>query len=205
VRRSLCAIGAAALLALAAIGCGGGGSGVDSTAGTAATAPAQTADTGTTGVFTADTGAATTPTATAPTGTATATAPSATATAPASTSTAPARGDEGEIRTVIRSYIDTFLAGDGATACSLLTVRARNAFLAAVKGAGVTDCASGFRVAAASLTAQQKDVLRRSTVGVVKVTGDTGTADLHPPVGPTVVIRMLREGGSWKIANLPNA
>ena len=204
MRRFLCAIGAAALLSLAAIGCGGG-SGVNSTAGTASTAPTETADTGTTGVFTADTGSATTPTATAPTGTATATAPTSTATAPASTSTAPATGDEGEIRTVIRSYIDTFLAGDGATACSLLTARARNAFLQAVKGAGVTNCASGFRVAAASLTAQQKDVLRRSTVGVVTVTGDTATADLHPPIGPIVVIRMLREGGGWKIANLPNA
>jgi hypothetical protein len=136
-----------------------------------------------------------------PTSTAPATAPldQTPATPTASTPTV-SPADEAAVRGVVTGYVAAFVAGDGATACDLLTEKVRQTFLDAI---GSSDsCATAFAKVVALQDSATRDLFRTATVGDIQITGDNASASLAVAGGASPV-SLARQADGWKITALP--
>lgn len=121
------------------------------------------------------------------------------ATPTVSTPTAPP-ADEVAVRRVVTDYAAAFAAGDGATACDLLTEKVRQTFLDAI---GSSDtCATAFVKVIALQDPATRDLFRTAVVGDVQVSGDTASASLSA-AGVSTPVSLARQSDGWKITTLP--
>lgn len=121
------------------------------------------------------------------------------ATPTASTPTA-SPADEVAVRLVVTNYAAAFVAGDGATACDLLTEKVRQTFLDAI---GSSDtCATAFAKVVALQDSATRDLFRNAVVGDIQVSGDSASASLTA-VGVATPVSLARQADGWKITTLP--
>ena len=115
------------------------------------------------------------------------------------------RSAEDEVASTVHGYLDAFVSGDGAKACSLMASATRRAFVARIRSTtGTSDCGialdrihnqAGPRVLAA---------LRKVKVTDVKIQGDHATAVLATAARSTFT-DLQKEHGHWRIAAAPGA
>jgi hypothetical protein len=115
-------------------------------------------------------------------------------------------GDEATaVRSTVQRYVDAFVNGDGAKACSLMTARTRRTFVNDSKPLTHTDdCATATGSVRAAAGQKAIDDLRRARISAVKVNGDRATARLTAGAGQSVAT-LSKEGGDWKVSSAPGA
>jgi hypothetical protein len=103
----------------------------------------------------------------------------------------------------VTGFTKAFAAGDGATACGLLTTGARDAFVKRAEAAtGSKDCAESMKrvhdLAGSSVTGP----LGSATVSQVKIAGSTASAQLTAS-GHSTTVTLSKQGGDWKLNGVP--
>lgn len=113
-----------------------------------------------------------------------------------------------QIVELVRRYYAALAAGDGATACSLLSVQLAHAVAedygqgpgpAALRGKA---CATVLSKLALHVTGQPPTVLARTKVTGVRVRGDSGFVELTSSAMRTGEIVIGREGALWRVQAL---
>jgi ketosteroid isomerase-like protein len=123
-----------------------------------------------------------------------------TASTPTASTPTASPADEVAVRRVVTDYAAAFVAGDGATACDLLTEKVRQTFLDAI---GSSDtCATAFAKVVALQDSSTRDLFRNAVVGDVQVVGDAASASLAAG-GVATPVSLARQADGWKITTLP--
>ena len=98
------------------------------------------------------------------------------------------QSDEDAVREVALQYADALVAGDGETACSLLTAES----VEAVEADGSRKCEQ--------ISSEKLPV---AGVGAVSVSGETATAEFgvgpDPSTTTNTTIPLVREDGEWRV------
>ena len=115
------------------------------------------------------------------------------------------QSSEDQVASTVHGYLNAFVGGDGAKACSLMASATRRVFVARIRSTmGTSDCGialdrihnqAGPRVLAA---------LRKVKVTDVKIQGDHATAVLATAARSTFT-DLQKEHGHWRIAAAPGA
>jgi hypothetical protein len=112
-------------------------------------------------------------------------------------------GSGGDPQSTVRDYLNAFVKGDGAKACSLMSSQTRKQFVSRARRVTRTgDCASSVETIQAQAGSTVLDALKKTKISDVKVTGSRATAKLASGVSTTVT-QLQKEGGSWKITGAP--
>ena len=113
--------------------------------------------------------------------------------------------DSAAAEAAVAGFAKAFAAGDGASACDLLTPAARAAFVKRVqKLVSSSDCATGIKRIHDDAGQQVTSAFATATVGAVKVAGATATAELRAS-GHSTIVHLAKQGGSWKLTALPGS
>jgi hypothetical protein len=108
-----------------------------------------------------------------------------------------------DARSAVRSYLDAFVKGDGAKACSLMTAATRRQFVARTKALTKTaDCALAIEAIRTQAGDQSMAALKKLELTDVKVTGNTARVTLKSG-GSSSTAELAKEGGGWKISGAP--
>jgi hypothetical protein len=103
----------------------------------------------------------------------------------------------------VRTYINAFVSGDGAKACSLMTPSTRRQFVRGSRRVTHTsDCATAVDRIRNRAAPGVLDALKKSKISDVKVNGDRATASVSSATGSSVT-HLRKQGGSWHIAGAP--
>jgi hypothetical protein len=124
------------------------------------------------------------------------------ATAPAAVASAPA-GDEGQIRDVGDRFYAAYLAGDGATACSLLSAAAERQVMEDPDTAPDGTTCEEKLTAAARVIAQYYGPDPKVSLTEVAVSGDRATGVIAI-AGQSQSVVFERENGEWKLGPEPD-
>lgn len=119
-------------------------------------------------------------------------------------------GDGGEaapapdaVRSAVTGFARAFAAGDGRRSCARLTPAAQAAFLKRVrKLAPAGDCATAIARLHDAAGSQVTQAFATAAVGAVEVAGTTATARLTAS-GHATTVRLVKQGGDWKLAAVP--
>jgi len=113
-------------------------------------------------------------------------------------------GGAGEdAKSAVKSYVNAFVNGDGAKACSLMTASTRRQFVARTRQPyKTTDCVSAVEAIRTTAGQAGMDKLKKLTYSDAKVTGDTATVKLTSG-SRTSTANLKKEGGSWKVSGAP--
>jgi hypothetical protein len=113
--------------------------------------------------------------------------------------------DKSAVESTIHSYLNAFVSGDGAKACSLMSDTTRTRFVAR---AGPVYKTGNCGVAIDKIRNQAGPAVLAALKGVkvsdVKVTGDTATAKLTSGKSFTSTT-LVKQSGSWKVSAVPGA
>ena len=108
-----------------------------------------------------------------------------------------------DARAVTESFVKAFGAGDGKTACTLLTPAGQTAFVKQVGGAlNVKDCAGAVAAAHGEAAAELNLDFSGASVRSVSVNGDSGTAVVRAG-SRSLQAHLSNAGGSWKLTAVP--
>jgi hypothetical protein len=108
-----------------------------------------------------------------------------------------------DVRAVTENFVKAFGAGDGKTACTLLTPAGQAAFVKKVGGPlGVKDCAGAVAAAHGEAAAELNLDFSGATVKSLKVTGSTASAVVAAG-GRSLNASLSNAGGSWKLTAVP--
>ena len=108
-----------------------------------------------------------------------------------------------DVRAVTQNFVKAFGAGDGKTACTLMTTAGQAAFVKKVGGPlGVKDCAGAVAAAHGEAKAQLNLDFSGASVRSVKVSGHSASAVVSAG-GRSLPARLSNAGGSWKLVAVP--
>jgi len=108
-----------------------------------------------------------------------------------------------DVRAVTENFVKAFGAGDGKTACTLMTPQAQAAFVKQVGPAlKVKDCAGAVAAAHGEAAAELNLDFSGASVQSVTVKGDTATAVLSAG-SRSLPAKLSKAGGSWKLVAVP--
>ena len=108
-----------------------------------------------------------------------------------------------DVRAVTQNFVKAFGAGDGKTACTLLTPAGQAAFVKKVGGAlGVKDCVAAVAAAHGEAAAELNLDFSGASVKSVKVNGSTASAVVSAG-GRSLNARLSSAGGSWRLVSVP--
>jgi hypothetical protein len=108
-----------------------------------------------------------------------------------------------DVRAVTQNFAKAFGAGDGKTACTLLTPAGQAAFVKKVGGPlGVKDCVAAVAAAHGEAAAELNLDFSGASVKSVKVNGSTASAVVAAG-GRSLNASLSNAGGSWKLTRVP--
>jgi hypothetical protein len=108
-----------------------------------------------------------------------------------------------DVRAVTQNFVKAFGAGDGKTACTLLTPAGQAAFVKKVGGPlGVKDCVAAVAAAHGEAAAELNLDFSGASVKSVKVNGSTASAVVAAG-GRSLNASLSNGGGSWKLTRVP--
>jgi ketosteroid isomerase-like protein len=108
-----------------------------------------------------------------------------------------------DVRAVTENFVKAFGAGDGKTACTLLTPDGQAAFVKQVGGPlKARDCAAAVAAAHGEAAAELNLDFSGASVRSVSVNGDSATAVLSAG-SRSLPAKLSKAGGSWKLAGVP--
>jgi hypothetical protein len=108
-----------------------------------------------------------------------------------------------DVHAVTENFAKAFGAGDGKTACTLLTPGGQAAFVKQVGAPlGVKDCAGAVAAAHGEAKAELNLDFSGATVQSVKVSGSTASAVVSAG-GRSLPASLSKSGGSWKLTAVP--
>jgi hypothetical protein len=108
-----------------------------------------------------------------------------------------------DVRAVTENFVKAFGAGDGKTACTLLTPSGQAAFVKKVGGPlGVKDCAGAVAAAHGEAAAELNLDFSGASVKSTSVNGSTATAVVSAG-GRSLNASLSNAGGSWKLTGVP--
>jgi hypothetical protein len=109
----------------------------------------------------------------------------------------------GDVRAVTENFAKAFGAGDGKTACTLMTPGGQAAFVKRVGGPlKVGDCAKAVEAAHSEAGAELNFDFSGASVSKVKVSGDSASAVVTAG-SRSLPANLSRVGGSWKLTAVP--
>jgi hypothetical protein len=112
-------------------------------------------------------------------------------------------GSRDSPESTVRDYLNAFVTGDGAKACSLMTAKTRKQFVRGARRVTRTgDCATAVDRIRNRAAPGVLDALKKTKISDVKVTGDRATASLSSAAGSSVT-QLQKVGSSWKITGAP--
>jgi hypothetical protein len=112
-------------------------------------------------------------------------------------------GGSDDAKSAIKDYLNAFVSGDGAKACSLMTDQTRQQFVTQVKPiTKTTDCAKAITALRTAAGPTVMNALKKTEIKDVKVNGNTATATLKSGSSASTT-RLQKEGGQWKVTGLP--
>jgi ketosteroid isomerase-like protein len=113
--------------------------------------------------------------------------------------------DKDDVRATVQAYLDSFVKGDAARTCSLMTEETRTEF---VKGARplapTSDCATATIAVRAAAGRKAIDALRDAKISKVTVQGNSASAKLKARSGESVAT-LTKQGGEWKVSSAPGS
>lgn len=106
-------------------------------------------------------------------------------------------------RAATADFAHAFGEGSGSRACELLTTSAQAAFVKRVKGStGAANCNEAI-IRVHSLAGKDvTDAFASAKASAPKVTGSTATVTLTAS-GHATTVRLVKEGGDWKLTGVP--
>jgi predicted lipid-binding transport protein (Tim44 family) len=108
-----------------------------------------------------------------------------------------------DARAVTENFVKAFGAGDGKTACTLLTPEGQAAFVKQVGGPlKAKDCVTAVEAAHGEAAAELNLDFAGASVQTVSVKGDTATATVAAH-GRSLPAKLSKTGGSWKLTAVP--
>jgi hypothetical protein len=108
-----------------------------------------------------------------------------------------------DVKAVTENFVKAFGAGDGKTACTLLTPDGRAAFVKKVGGPlNVKDCPAAVAAAHGEAAAQLNLDFSGASVQSVTVNGDTASAVVSAGKR-SLPAKLSNSGGSWKLTGVP--
>ena len=108
-----------------------------------------------------------------------------------------------DVKAVTENFVKAFGAGDGKTACTLLTPQGQAAFVKQVGGPlGVKDCAKAVEAAHGEAGAELNLDFSGASVKSVTVSGDTASAVVSAGKR-SLPAKLSKAGGSWKLTAVP--
>jgi hypothetical protein len=108
-----------------------------------------------------------------------------------------------DVRAVTQNFVKAFGAGDGKTACTLLTPAGQAAFVKQVGGPlGVRDCAKAVEAAHGEAGAELNLDFSGAKVQSVTVNGDSASAVVSAGKR-SLPATLSKAGGSWKLTAVP--
>jgi hypothetical protein len=108
-----------------------------------------------------------------------------------------------DVRAVTENFVKAFGAGDGKTACTLMTPGGQAAFVKQVGGPlGVRDCAKAVEAAHGEAGAELNLDFSGASVKSVTVNGDAATAVVSAGKR-SLAAKLSNAGGSWKLTGVP--
>ena len=112
-------------------------------------------------------------------------------------------GPADDAKSAVKSYLNAFVDGDGAKACSLMTKSTRAQFVKRTKPLTKTsDCAAAIEDIRTQAGQDAMDTLKKVKIGDVKVSGDTADVKLTAGTGSSTA-HLKKEGGEWKVTGAP--
>ena len=112
-------------------------------------------------------------------------------------------GGEDDVEATLNSYVDAFVDGDGAKACSLMSAQTRTQFTNRVKLITKTsDCGKSIETIRKQAGPTVLAALKKTEVSDVKVDGDTASAKLTSGAN-TSRAQLRKEGGEWRVTAVP--
>jgi Domain of unknown function (DUF4878) len=114
-------------------------------------------------------------------------------------------GAADDVQSAVKSYLNSFVDGDGAKACSLMTASTRKQFVKRTKPlTKTTDCAAAIEAIRTQAGQPAMDALKKVKVSDVKVNGDSATVKLTSGKNSSTAT-LKKEGGGWKVSGAPGA
>jgi hypothetical protein len=119
------------------------------------------------------------------------------------------QSDQQRITQTLRSYLRAQAAGDGQTACALLTAEAQNQLITlVVKGSNgliTTRPSCEEAVGLVRAVAGQKLIgaLSSAQISSVQVSGTQASAEVVVDSQPAERVSLVNSGGAWKVAGVP--
>ena len=112
-------------------------------------------------------------------------------------------GPADDAKSAVKSYLNAFVEGDGAKACSLMTKATRAQFVKRTKPLTKTsDCAGAIEEIRTQAGQTAMDTLKKVKISSAKVNGDT--ADVRLTAGSSsTTAKLKKEGGEWKVTGAP--
>ena len=112
-------------------------------------------------------------------------------------------GPEDDVKSAIHDYLNAFVDGDGAKACSLMTSDTRRQFVEKTKSlTKSSDCALAIEAIRTQAGAEVTAALAKLKFTNVKVDGDRATVTLTSG-GSRTTATLKKEGGTWKVSGAP--
>jgi hypothetical protein len=114
-------------------------------------------------------------------------------------------GDREEVRETVQAYLDSFVKGDAAKTCSLMTDATRRQFVKGARSLTPTnDCATATVAVRAAAGRKAIAALRDAKISKVRVQGSTASAKLKASSGESVAT-LTKQGGEWKVSSAPGS
>jgi hypothetical protein len=111
--------------------------------------------------------------------------------------------DSSDVRAVTENFVKAFGAGDGKTACTVMTPEAQAAFVKKVAGPlKVKDCAAAVAAAHGEAAAELNLDFSGASVQTVSIKGGSATAVLSAG-SRSLPAKLSKAGGSWKLTAVP--
>ena len=113
--------------------------------------------------------------------------------------------DADDAKSAVRSYLNAFVKGDGAKACSLMTAATRRQFVARTKAQlKTTDCTLAIEAIRTQAGDASLAALRKVELKDVQIKGKGRTAEVTlESGGSSSTAALVKEGGGWKISGAP--
>lgn len=97
------------------------------------------------------------------------------------------------VSNVVKRYLSALAAGDGPTACSLMTKRYRDKIVAGAP----SDCGQALSTLAYQLSSTEKQTLSNAVIAKAEVKGDTARVNVKGQKGAA---QLTRQSGQWLIS-----
>jgi putative lumazine-binding protein len=114
-------------------------------------------------------------------------------------------GERDAVRDTVQAYLDSFVKGDAAKTCSLMTEKTREEFVKGARPLAPTrDCATATIAVRAAAGRKAIDALREAKISEVRVNGNSASAKLKASSGESVAT-LTKQGGEWKVSSAPGS